>query len=260
MDFWEALLANLDISLLIFARMLGIFSFNPILSRNNIPVMVRVGISLMLTAILTAVLDFDYAVMDWNTGVYVMNILKELLIGVILGAVCDMFIFSVQIAGEIMDAQAGLGMAKVFDPSTKIQMSIFGSIISFMMYLYFFATNSHLTLVKIFVDSYEVIPIGTGYINADIGWAAIEMFSQVLVLVLKLAMPVIAAELIVEICVGLLMKTVPQIQIMVVNIQLKVVFGFLILYAIAAPIAEFVDKYIDNMLNSCRDILPQIFV
>lgn len=257
-DFWQTLLGNLDAALLIFARILGIFSFNPLLSRSNIPAIVRAGASVLITYVIASTVDIGSVDLGNTAGQYLFAVLRELFIGLVLGFICNLFVYSIQLAGDLMDAQSGLGMAKVFDPSTNIQMSIFGSVISFMLYLYFFVTNSHLVLIKIFVDSFEVIPLGTGTISPDIGWAVTEMFSGVLVLILRLTMPIVAAELIVEFCVGLLMKAVPQIQIMVVNIQLKVIFGLVILYLVAAPIGEFVESYIEIMINTCREALPLI--
>lgn len=259
MDFWDVLLTDFDAKLLIFGRILGIFSFNPILARSNIPARVRVGATLLITYVVS--LTLDYGVIDTGDtmGQYVMCFVRELFIGVVLGFICDMFIYMIYFAGDVMDTQAGLGMAKVFDPSTSIQMSMYGSYAGFMTYLYFFASNAHLTLIRIFVDSFDTIPLCSGYINSDIGWNMIEMFSGIVVLVMQLAMPVVAAELIVEFCVGILMKTVPQIQIMVVNIQFKVIFGFIVLFAITSPMGEFIATYTDNMLNTCREVLPMIF-
>lgn len=259
MDFWELLLSDFDIKLLVFARILGIFSFNPILSRNNIPARVRVGLSLLIAYIVALVLppmDFDPG--D-TVGQYLMSFIAELFIGFVLGFICDLFVYMIYLAGDIMDSQAGLGMAKVFDPSTHIQMSMYGSYIGFFMYLYFFAANAHLTLIRIFVDSFEVVPLGGGHINPELGWTVVTMFSRILVLMMQLAMPVIAAELIVEFCIGILMKTVPQIQIIVVNIQLKVIVGFVVLFSITSPISEFIADYTDKMLGTCREILPLIF-
>ena len=150
-------------------------------------------------------------------------------------------------------------MAKVFDPSTSIQMSMYGSYAGFILYLYFFASNAHLMLIRIFVNSFEVIPLCSGYVNWDIGWLITEMFARIFALMLQLAMPVVAAELIVEFCVGILMKAVPQIQIMVVNIQLKVIIGFFVLFAITSPMGEFIADYTEKLLNTCEEMLPLIF-
>lgn len=259
MDFWELLLSDFDIKLMVFARILGIFSFNPILSRSNIPARVRVGLSLLIAYIVALALhpmEFDAG----NTvGQYVLSFAAELFIGVVLGFICDLFIYMIYMAGDIMDSQAGLGMAKVFDPSTRIQMSIYGSYIGYFTFLYFFAANAHLTLIRIFVDSFEVIPLGGGHLDPDLGWTIVSMFSQILVLMMQLALPVIATELIVEFCIGILMKTVPQIQIMVVNIQLRVILGFIVLFAITSPLSEFIADYTEKMLNTCREMLPLIF-
>ena len=259
MDFWELLLSDLDIKLMVFARILGIFSFNPILSRSNIPTRVRVGLSLLIAYIVALALppmEFDAG--D-TVGQYLLSFAAELLIGMVLGFICDLFIYMIYMAGDIMDAQAGLGMAKVFDPASRIQMSMYGSFIGYFMLLYFFAANAHLTLIGIFVDSFEVVPLGGGHINSDLGWTIVSMFSQILVLMMQLAMPVIASELIVESCIGILMKTAPQIQIIVVNIQLKTIMGFIVLFAIVSPMSEFIADYTEKMLNTCREILPLIF-
>ncbi len=259
MDFWEVLFDNFEAKLLIFARILGIFSFNPMLSRSNIPARVRIGATMLITYVVALTLDTGGIDTGNTMGEYVMCFVRELFIGLVLGFICDMFVYMIYLAGDVMDAQAGLGMAKVFDPSTSIQMSMYGSYAGFMLYLYFFASNAHLMLIRIFVNSFEVIPLCSGHVNWDIGWLITEMFARIFALMLQLAMPVVAAELIVEFCVGILMKAVPQIQIMVVNIQLKVIIGFFVLFAITSPMGEFIADYTEKLLNTCEEMLPLIF-
>ena len=169
-----------------------------------------------------------------------------------------MFFYSVQMSGDIMDTQAGLGMAKVFDPESNIQMSVMGSFVSFMMYLYFFVTNAHLTYIKLFVMSFDIVPLGVGGFNSNLGIIIVEYFSVVLTLVMKIAMPIVVSQMILQFCVGVLMKSVPQIQIMVVNIQMKVGFGFLILYFVAVPMSNFIDKFMDIWLQTLEGVIPLI--
>ena len=191
-------------------------------------------------------------------GVYLAMLLKEGFVGAVLGFITDMFFYSVQMSGEIMDMQSGLGMAKVFDPGTNLQMSIMGSFVSFMMYLYFFVINAHLTYIELFVKSFDVIPLGFEGINPDLGITIVEYFSVVLTLVLKIAMPLIVSQTILQFCVGVLMKSVPQIQIMVINIQLKVGFGFLILFLVAVPLSDLIEKFMNTWLETLEGVLPLI--
>ncbi len=250
MDFFIVLFRSFETNILVFARILSIFAFTPILSRRNVPVMVRVILSIFITLIVIMVVQPDPVDSGTQAGIYLMMILREVFIGLTLGFITNMFFNTVQVAGEIMDMQSGLGMAKVFDPETNIQMSIIGSIISFMMYLYFFATNSHMSYIQLFVISFDTLPVGEGGFNPDLGYNIVSYFSVLLAMVTKLAMPIIAAAFILEFCMGMLMKSVPQIQIMVVNIQLKVAAGFMMLFLIAVPLADFIDSYLETWLDT----------
>ncbi|MGN0697083.1 MAG: flagellar biosynthetic protein FliR [Oscillospiraceae bacterium] len=260
MDFWELLLGSLDVKILVFARILGAFAFTPLLSRDSFPAQAKIGVSLLITYIITLTMGVTEVDTGVTVGAYMAAILSEMFVGAVIGFVMNMFMLMVQMSGDVMDSQTGLGMAKIFDPDTKIQMSVFGSFISFMMYMYFFVTDCHLTVINIFITSFEIIPLGGGELNPDLGMLICEFFSNMLVMALKLAMPIIAAELILRFCVGVLMKAVPQIQIMVVNIQMMLAVGFIVLFIIAAPMADFIDEYVADMLDSALNIIPQIFV
>ncbi len=258
MDFYSLLFDNFETNLLIFSRVLGIFAFNPILSRRNIPQIVKVVCCILISMIVIMVRQPEPVETGTVIGVYLAMLLKEGFVGAVLGFITDMFFYSVQMSGEIMDMQSGLGMAKVFDPGTNLQMSIMGSFVSFMMYLYFFVINAHLTYIELFVKSFDIIPLGFEGINPDLGISIVEYFSVVLTLVLKIAMPLIVSQTILQFCVGVLMKSVPQIQIMVINIQLKVGFGFLILFLVAVPLSDFIEKFMDTWLETLEGVLPLI--
>ena len=75
---------------------------------------------------------------------------------------------------------------------------------------------------------------------------------------MKIAMPIVVSQMILQFCVGVLMKSVPQIQIMVVNIQMKVGFGFLILYLVAVPMSDFIDKFMNIWLQTLEGVIPLI--
>lgn len=258
MDFYSLLFDNFETNLLIFSRVLGIFAFNPLLSRRNIPQIVKVVCCILISMIVIMVRQPEPVETGTVIGVYLAMLLKEGFVGAVLGFITDMFFYSVQMSGEIMDMQSGLGMAKVFDPGTNLQMSIMGSFVSFMMYLYFFVINAHLTYIELFVKSFDIIPLGFEGINPDLGISIVEYFSVVLTLVLKIAMPLIVSQTILQFCVGVLMKSVPQIQIMVINIQLKVGFGFLILFLVAVPLSDFIEKFMNTWLETLEGVLPLI--
>ena len=255
--FWNTLLNNYQADILVFARVMGIFAFNPIFSRKNIPSSVKVGASLALSIII--ITSQGQQIAEYNgVGTFAIAVLLETFVGFILGFLTQLFLSTLLVAGDIMDTQSGLGMAKIYDPASGVQMPLFGSITTYMFILYFFVTNAHLSYIKIFALSFEVIPLGVGSINPDVGMIIVEYFATILVLSLKLAMPMIVAQLLLEICMGVMMKTVPQIQVMVVNMQVKLLFALILLFILAVPMSNFLDRYMDTMLQSLEGILPLI--
>jgi flagellar biosynthetic protein FliR len=257
-DFFDVLTDNFQLNLLIFARVLGIFIFNPLFSRRNIPQIARIGGALTISMAIAAAVPVDDIDTGIAAGIYLIMILREAIIGFVLGFITDMFFYSVQVGGEIMDMQSGLGMAKVFDPGTNVQMSIMGSFINFMMYLYFFAINAHLTYIQLVAHSFEVIPLGGAAVSPDFAIGVSSLFMTVLTLVVKMALPIMVSQLIVEFCIGALMKSVPQIQIMIVNLQIKVAFGFFVLYFVAVPLSSAIDAYMAVWLETLEGAISQI--
>lgn len=255
--FWEILLNNHQANILVFARVMGIFSFNPIFSRRNIPSTIRIGASLALAVVIvysqgTQPVQYD------SLGLFAVAVLLETFVGLVLGFITQLFLSTLLVAGDIMDTQSGLGMAKIYDPSSGVQMPLFGSITTYMFILYFFVTNAHLSYIKIFTLSFDVIPLGVESINTDVGMIIVEYFATILTLAMKLAMPLIIAQLLLEICMGILMKAVPQIQVMVVNIQLKLLFALILMFVLAVPTSDFLERYMNIMLESLEGVLPLI--
>ncbi len=256
--YFEELMDNYQTYLLVFARVMGIFVYNPIFARKNIPSYVKIGASIGLTLVIASNLTGSYHVDYDSLTLLAIAFVREGIIGFILGFLTQMFLSALVFGGEMMDNQSGLGMAKIYDAGSGIQMPIFGTITTYMFLIYFFVTNCHLTYIKIFAISYDFIPIEYGKLNPQIFMVIVEYFGQVLTLAIKLALPLIVAELILEFSMGILMKAVPQVQVMQVNIQLKLIYGLFILLVIANPMSDFIEKYMRIMIDSLTGVLPMI--
>ena len=136
-QFWNILLNNLQGEILVFARVVGIFIFNPIFARKNTPTFVKIGASLALSIFIVWSRGIQPVEIP-SFGVFAMMILFEGFVGFVLGFVTQLFISTILVAGDVMDTQSGLGMAKIYDPSSGVQMPLFGSVTTYMFFLYFF--------------------------------------------------------------------------------------------------------------------------
>lgn len=241
---------NLNVTLLflIFMRMTGCIVFSPIFGRTNIPIIIRVGLTLMLSIFsyqLVPVRDIQLA----NLLIFFVTMLRELLLGYLIGFIIQMFLAVILISGENMDMQIGISMSKIYDPQSNISMPITGSLINAMFFLLFFATGAYLTLIQVFVQLCVMVPYGELAIDRQIFSHLIELMRLILIYAVKMSLPIMASQLITEFAVGLVMKAVPKLNIFVINIQIKVVLGFGMLFLMAGPLASFLQKMIDLMFD-----------
>jgi len=237
--------------------MLGCIIFNPILGRKNIPVILKVGLTLMLSV-------FSYQMVPAQTIemtsylVFFVTLLQQLLIGYMVGFVIQLFLSVLLISGENIDMQIGISMSKIYDPQSNISMPLSSSLINTMFILIFFATNAHLTLIRIFTELCIMVPYGTLQFKPELFKNLAGLFTMVLIYAVKMALPILAAEMITEIAVGLIMRAVPQIDVFVINIQLKVIVGFLVILIMVPPLATFLEKLISLMFDNINHIFQSL--
>ena len=246
--------AQLYLFELIFMRMSGFLLFNPLLGRSNLPAMVKTGMALVLS-----ILVFGTA----GTGVpqpdtlveLAFRLLLELGIGLVLGFVMRVVFSVVQIGGEVIDTQMGMTMAQIYDASSQANLSVTGGVLNVLMLLLFFAGNGHHTLLRIVMTSGEVVPFGEAALSSAAANAMLSLFVECTVLGIKLCMPILAAELLGQVGMGVLMKAIPQINVFSINIELKVLIGLILLLLLISPFSEFLLQAELTMFDRLRELL-----
>lgn len=249
------ILTNIDLYILVFARVAGIIIFNPLLSRNTIPSAVRTVIAFAVTILITPMVgipdNYDSGALD-----FILYFGKEIFIGFLLGYVFNIFYYMLITAGDILDMSFGFAMAKMFDPATNIQSAFTANMLNLLFILYFFATDSHLMLINTAVQSYELFSIGAeGLSPLSASEFAVGLFASVFGLAIKLAFPFIAVEFILEVSMGILMKLIPQIHIFVIEFPFKILLSLIMLFILANPISVFIDNYILIMFDNINEAL-----
>ena len=252
-EVWTAIQTNFVVYIMVLARVTGIFTFKPIFARRGVPNVVKVGASLALAVVMTAAGDFDYTIPS-GLFPFVFDLGKELLVGAVLGFFVNLMLQIFSMAGEVTDMQLGLSMAKSYDP-TFGNAGVTTNFYSYWYILYFFAVGAHKSYITLFSVSYDSIPLGFNSFNMNIPYIMVKYFETVLTLGLKLAMPIIAASLIAEFCIGVLMKAVPTIHVFVLNIQIKMLVGFIVLAASAPVVAEFMEDITGIMFENLNGIV-----
>lgn len=253
----QDVLQNFDIFLLVLARMAGMVLVNPVFGRKGLPMMVRMGLVLSLSLFVLPAAELQaVAVSGLTTFGMAEAIIKEVMMGLVIGYVFQLFFSMLYVAGDVLDTLFGFSMGKVMDPISGIQSSVFAQFINVFFFLYFFATGSHLSMVKIFAYTYEVVPVGvTGFVSNALLSYLINLFGSVFGMVIRLTLPFAAAEFVLEVTMGVLMKLIPQIQVFVINIQAKILLGLLLMMLFAYPVGAFLDTYISSMMTEVQTVM-----
>lgn len=243
-----------DVTYFIFilARVTGCIIFNQVFGRGNVPIVFQIGLSIMLAITVYGVLPPDNFIEINLIIEYILLLLKELFVGFIVGYVISMFMSVIVIAGEFIDMQLGLSMAKLYDPKSNISMGISSSILNLFLMLMFFSVGGHLTLIQIFITSCKAIPVGRIIISQELFLSLIELFSYILIYSVKLTLPILAVGFITEIGVGIMMKAIPQIHLFVVNIPLKIFIGFVSMLILVPSFASFLERLISLMFEAIQ--------
>ena len=247
--------AELTLFLYITARMTGFVVFNPILGRQNIPRIFRSGFILVLSVFVISFAGVNSVQIPGSVMELAFRILLELVLGYLLGLVMNFFFYIPQLAGHSIATQMGMTMSQVYDASAQTNLSVTGMLLNTLMLLLFFAGNGHHTLLRIMLTSQEVVAFGAVTLGTEAVNAMLELFVECTILAVKLCMPILAAELIGQLGMGILMKVIPQINVFSINIELKVLIGLALLLLLTAPFSEFLLEVERTMLESVSALL-----
>lgn len=226
---------NIDLFLLVFLRITGLMLFNPIFGRTSVPNILKVAFSLMTAFILVPTLHTVHAADINGTANFIVAGVMELAVGLGIGVLVNMIFGIVAIAGEYIDMQLGLSMAQIYDRGSGINMPVVGSFYNMLLLTVFLVGNAHLALFSMLADSFHVIPPGAAGISSSAAEFVVNMGGDMLEMGLRMAIPIIAVELICVVAIGLIMRAVPQINIFAFGIQIQAIVGIIVLL-VAVPV------------------------
>lgn len=242
------------IFLLASCRTAGVIFFNPIFGRNSVPAIMKVGLSLAIA--MFAVFELGTTqVINYSALEFIAAMLQGFVIGIVIGFIMTLFLSVFQLGGEVMDMQMGLSMASMYDPATKANISVTGNLLTSMYVLIFFISNAHLALFTVVIQSFQVIPLGVGQISNQVAVYFIELMYYIFLYAVQLSLPIIVTEIIAEFAVGILMRLVPNINVFVINIQIKVIIGLIIILTIIPALANFMTQMNLLMMEKITQVL-----
>ena len=254
----RALQQNMSVFLLLFFRITALVVLSPVFGRKNIPNPVKVGLCLIITYVVFSGQAAMPSLQANNLLVYTFLCIKELVFGLVLGYVTTVFFSVVQTAGQVIDMQMGFGMVNVMDVQSNISVPVTGNLLNILLLVTFFSVNGHLQLMHILIATFNMVPVGQVALNPTLAWSAVEIFVLSFMLVANVAMPMIASGLLGELLMGVMVRTVPQVNMFVIGIPLKIFLGFLMLLLVLPFYVSFTNTLFQKMFLSLENMFQAL--
>jgi flagellar biosynthetic protein FliR len=240
---------------LVMCRVGGLFVLAPIFSGRMIPAQAKV---IVAGAISFALEPMVVANQTIPTGVQVVPlIMKELLVGLAFALVLGVVAAGVQAAASIMDTMVGFSFAQLVDPLTQGQSAVIGQLYSLFTVVIFLLIGGDHLMIEGLDASYRLIPLGSVPSATQLGAIAANDLSQMFLIAIEVAAPVIVALAMVDIALALVARSVPQMNVFIVGIPAKIMVG---LGAIAASLPFLTGHLEDQLTNAVYTALQSLRV
>ncbi|MCZ0702577.1 flagellar biosynthetic protein FliR [Natronobacillus azotifigens] len=234
--------------LLILVRFGAFFSTVPIFSYRNIPTPFKIGTAFFISWIILYTLDIPEISLDYT---FLLLIGKEAIVGLLLGLVAYMILAAVQIAGGFIDFQMGFAIANVVDPQTGAQSPVIGQYFYTFALLFLLAVDGHHLLINGAFYSFEMIPLDQfiNFTDETILLTIVHMFNQLFLIAFQLAIPLVGCLFLVDVALGIIARTVPQLNVFVVGLPLKILVSLFVLTMFMAIYMGLVRRLFAYMLE-----------
>ncbi|MCL6611813.1 MAG: flagellar type III secretion system protein FliR [Peptococcaceae bacterium] len=236
--------------LLIFARIGSFVAVAPLFGGPNTPGQVKAGMAFVVSLIMLPLVPAPQTVPGSLPG-FGLALAGEAGVGLLTGLICSMILQILNIAGQIFDLHIGFLMSSYFDPALGSQITLVAKFLYLMGIVLFFTLDGHHVLLAGLARSFELLPLQTAVFGSGGVTVLIRAFARMIAVAVQISAPVIAVMLIIDICLGLLGRTAPQMNVFMLGFPVKIGAGILTM-AVMVPLLGVVFQSLFRMME--RDL------
>lgn len=253
--FLDVTFAEFQIFLLVFVRVIGILAVAPVFGHRAVLSQTKIGLALAIAIVLYAAIPIP---LEATTDLlpYFIKVVKELIMGMILGFASLLIFIAVQMAGQLIGIDIGFGVVNIIDPLSAEQISIIGTLKNLIALVTFLLIDGHHVMLEAMTASFEMVPLGGMHLTSMLGQGLITITSEIFVMGIKLAAPVTAGLFMTSLALGIIARTVPQMNVFIVGFPLKIGIGVAII-ALSLPVFQMVLVQFFNQQGTQLSILLQ---
>jgi flagellar biosynthetic protein FliR len=223
-----------------FTRILALLASSPVLGNKQVPVRVKVGLSLLMTLVIAPTLN-TLPQVSVGSAPGLLILVQQIIIGVAMGFTMQLIFAAVKMAGELAGLQMGLGFASLYDPLNASFTPVIAQWMSIIASLAFLALNGHLFVLAGLAESFQTLPIGS-MISGKGFYGIATWGGSIFAYALQLSLPLLAALLITNLALGILTRAAPQLNLFAVGFPVTLAIGFFVLALFMPYFAPLLDR------------------
>ena len=229
MDWWHLIdTSKVFVYVLVLTRISGLLIMAPIMHTTDAPVQYRALLAFAFTLTIMPSQWFVEVAEPDSLPAFVIMIAAELFIGLAMGLGFYILFAGMSLAGELIGHVGGLQASQVFDPVSGDQVPLMARAFQFMAITVFALIGGLNVLVMALLDTFTTIPIGTIGFQPDVAFSLVVILNMSFDLSLRVAAPVLVATLASMFVIGLLGKTLPQLNLMSVGFSINSMLMFVV--------------------------------
>jgi flagellar biosynthetic protein FliR len=214
---------------MVFSRLAAMVMTMPVVGEQAVPARIRLAFALVLTLTLTPVVMPVLPALPVELGDMALQVVREVFIGIMIGAVMRIFMSALAVAGEVISIQSTLSFAQTSAPGIIDSSTTLGTFLGLIGLILIFSTNLHHLFLGAMVNSYNIFPFGVSASINDSGQLAIRTLSDAFRMGIQLSAPVLVLALVFNVALGLAARIMPQFQVFFVASPLMVLLSLAIL-------------------------------
>jgi flagellar biosynthesis protein FliR len=222
----------------IFIRVGILFLMLPLFSARGIPAMWKIGFSFLLSLVLTPVVPPPPS-FPQNALQVILGVSSEALLGFLMAMVVRLLFASIELGGQFMGFQMGFNMASAMDPQTGGQSEVISQFLYIFTILVFFIVNGHHLFIHALAASFKVVPPNTFQVNGLLFEWVIKTSGEMFLIGLKLAAPIMIALFLSNLCLGIVARTVPQVNILMIGFPVNIGLGLILFGVLLSNLSPF---------------------
>jgi flagellar biosynthetic protein FliR len=237
---------------LVFLRVAAMMVYAPLLGSAKIPKRVKALIAVILSLGIASGMSMPHVLPETLWGV-TMGAGGEICFGLAMGLILSFTFIATQWAGEMIGHQMGLNMSEVLDPQFGGQGSLIGDMYFWLTLVIFLAIGGHRTMILGMRHSFDVLPLLSVGINKSLFDLLVSLFSASAMLAIQLAGPMLVTMLIVDLSLGCISKTMPQLNVMTAGLTIRSMVGLVVLIVGVLLTGQVLQKSVQKSMNTVAD-------